>query len=48
MTKRNFDCLETYEAPAIDVMGVLCEGVLCQSGLNINDWVEDDELLDFE
>ena len=37
-----------YEAPSVDILDVQSEGVLCESGIGINDWQEDDELLDFD
>ena len=37
-----------YESPAVDVMEMDLEGVLCASGVfSIGDWVKDDESLDF-
>lgn len=38
----------SYEAPAVSIVDVLVEGVLCESGVTIEDWEEDDELLDFD
>lgn len=37
-----------YETPAINIVDVQVEGVLCESGISINDWENDDELLDFD
>lgn len=38
----------TYESPAVNVLDVMSEGVLCASGeFSIGDWENDDESLDF-
>lgn len=38
----------TYESPAVNVLDVMSEGVLCQSGnFGIADWENDGESLDF-
>lgn len=38
---------QTYQTPSVNVLGVLSEGVLCQSGeFGIGDWEEDGEPLD--
>ena len=42
------NCTEGYVAPAMDIVDVLVEGVLCESGVTIEDWENDDELLDFD
>ena len=37
-----------YESPAVNVLELMSEGVLCTSGdLTIKDWENDDESLDF-
>ena len=36
-----------YESPAVNVLDVMSEGVLCASGLGIQDWETDDETLEF-
>ena len=36
-----------YEDPSVDILDVQSEGVLCESGIDIRDWQEDDELLEF-
>lgn len=38
---------ETYSSPEVKVVDIVSEGVLCASGLGINDWERDDEALDF-
>lgn len=43
----NFSHLETYSSPEVKVVDIVSEGVLCSSGLGINDWERDDEALDF-
>lgn len=51
MKQKNFNFVggeQTYVAPSLNILDVHSEGVLCQSGLTIDDWIEDDELLDFE
>lgn len=48
MNKKNFNTVESYETPAVHVLDIQAEGVLCASGdLGINDWVEDNDGLDF-
>ncbi len=49
MKKRNIKdfCPDTYVAPAVCVVDIVSEGVLCASGLDINDWEKDDDVLDF-
>ncbi len=37
-----------YETPAINIVDVQVEGVLCESGISIEKWENDDELLDFD
>lgn len=37
-----------YVSPAVNILDVQVEGVLCESGIGINDWQEGDELLDFD
>ena len=48
MNKTNHD-LEHYEAPKVQTLDVLSEGVLCASTgkFSINDWENDGESLDF-
>ena len=52
MTLKNFDLSKkglSYETPSVSILDVQVEGVLCESGIGINDWVENgDELLDFD
>ncbi len=38
---------EEYVSPSSKVMSIACEGVLCSSGVDINDWEKDDDVLDF-
>lgn len=38
---------ETYSAPMIRVVDIQSEGVLCSSGVDINDWERDEDILDF-
>ena len=38
----------SYEAPAVSILDVQVEGVLCESGITIDDWGKDEELLDFD
>jgi hypothetical protein len=41
-------CGSSYEAPAVRVLDIMSEGVLCASGdFSIGDWEEDGESLDF-
>lgn len=49
MVKKNINlcCKETYYAPAVRVIDIQNEGVLCESGVGIEDWEKDDEVLDF-
>lgn len=48
MNKKNFNTVESYETPAVHVLDIQAEGVLCASGnFSINDWVEDEDGLDF-
>ena len=43
----NFTREQTYQTPSVNVLDVLSEGVLCQSGeFGISDWEEDGEPLD--
>lgn len=42
------NCPEGYAAPAVSILDVQVEGVLCESGITIDDWGKDDELLDFD
>ena len=39
---------QRYVAPSVSILDVQVEGVLCESGISINDWENDDELLDFD
>ena len=40
---------QPYETPSVNILDVQVEGVLCESGIGINDLVENgDELLDFD
>lgn len=48
MIKKNFIAAESYETPAVNVIDIQVEGVLCASGdFDINDWEEDEGGLDF-
>ncbi len=48
MNKKNFNTVESYETPAVNVIDIQVEGVLCASGdFDINDWEEDEGGLDF-
>lgn len=48
MNKKNFNTVESYETPAVNVIDIQVEGVLCASGdFDINDWEEDEDGLDF-
>lgn len=49
MVKKNINlcCVEAYDAPAVRVIDIQNEGVLCESGVGIEDWEKDDEILDF-
>ncbi len=38
---------EAYSTPEVKVVDIVSEGLLCSSGLGINDWERDDEALDF-
>lgn len=48
MTKCNFTCKEVYASPVVEIVDVQVEGVLCESGISIEKWKDDDELLDFD
>lgn len=39
---------QSYVTPSMVILDVQVEGVLCESGISINDWENDDELLDFD
>ena len=42
----NFTREQTYQTPSVNVLDVLSEGVLCQSGnFGIGDWEEDNDPL---
>ena len=49
MMRTNFNLAAAgYESPAVSVLDIMSEGVLCQSGnFGIGDWEKDDELLEF-
>ena len=48
MKKTNIILCGGYESPAVNVLDVMSEGVLCASGdFSIGDWEKDDESLDF-
>lgn len=47
-TTNKTNCKEAYGSPAVNVIEVLTEGVLCESNISINDWENDDELLEFD
>ncbi len=47
-TTNKTNCKEAYGSPAVNVIEVLAEGVLCESNISINDWENDDELLEFD
>lgn len=38
---------EAYSTPGFKVIDIVSEGVLCSSGVDINDWERDDDVLDF-
>ena len=38
---------EAYLTPMIRVVDIEVEGVLCSSGVDINDWERDEDVLDF-
>lgn len=38
---------EAYMTPMIRVVDIQSEGVLCSSGVDINDWERDEDVLDF-
>jgi hypothetical protein len=41
-------CGSSYESPAVRLLDIMSEGVLCASGeFSIGDWENDDESLDF-
>ena len=51
MTQKYFISIrggQSYETPSVNSLDVQVEGVLCESGISINDWENDDELLDFD
>lgn len=37
-----------YETPSASIIDIQAEGVLCGSGIDIDNWKHDDEILDFE
>lgn len=41
-------CGQIYVSPSVNILDIQAEGVLCESGISINDWENDDELLDFD
>lgn len=47
-TTNKTNCKEAYGSPAVNVIEALAEGVLCESNISINDWENDDELLEFD
>lgn len=48
MIKKTFNAAESYQTPAVNVIDIQVEGVLCASGdYDINDWEDDGEGLDF-
>lgn len=51
MTLKHFDLSQkgfSYETPSVSILDVQVEGMLCESGISINDWENDEELLDFD
>ncbi len=36
-----------YVSPSTKVIDIASEGVLCASGLDINDWEKDEDVLEF-
>ena len=51
MTLKHFDFSQkgfSYETPSVSILDVQVEGMLCESGISINDWENDEELLDFD
>ncbi len=36
-----------YVTPSVKVVDIVSEGVLCASGVDINDWQKDEDILDF-
>lgn len=38
---------QAYAAPMIRVVDIQNEGLLCSSGVDINDWERDEDILDF-
>ena len=38
---------QAYAAPVIRVVAIQNEGLLCSSGVDINDWERDEDILDF-
>ncbi len=49
MTEKNIGICrpDAYDAPEVRIVDIVSEGVLCASGLDINDWEKDDDVLDF-
>ena len=48
MKQTNFNISSCgYESPAVNVLDIMSEGVLCASGVGIQDWETDDEMLEF-
>lgn len=51
MNKKTFGAVESYETPAVNVIDLQVEGVLCASGdFGVNDWgydEDEDRELDF-
>ncbi len=37
----------SYVSPSAKVIDIISEGVLCASGVDINDWEQDKDILDF-
>lgn len=49
MNKKNFNTVESYETPAVHVLDIQAEGVLCASGdFTIDGWVEEEDNGDFD
>lgn len=50
MIKKNFIAAESYETPAVHVVDLQVEGVLCASGdfNGIDPWIEEEDNGDFE
>ncbi len=38
---------ETYVSPSVRSIDIVSEGVLCSSGVDINDWGKDEDILEF-